>query len=78
MQNGKKQQISGPKNDLRTTWGPNSIELIPVIVGATGLVNNNLQKHLQTIQGSPQLEEIQLCAIKGTIEILKRTLSHQI
>ena len=66
------------KNDLRTTWGLNSIELIPVIVGATGLVKNNLQKHLQTIQGSPQLEEIQLCAIKGTIKILKRTLSHQI
>ena len=65
------------KNDLRTTWGLQSIELIPVIVGATGLVKDNLQKYLQSIKGSPALEEIQLCAIKGTISILKRALSHQ-
>ena len=65
------------KNDLRTTWGLQSIELIPVIVGATGLVKDNLQKHLQSIKGSPALEEIQLCAIKGTISVPKRALSHQ-
>ena len=65
------------KNDLRTTWGLKEIELIPVIVGATGLVKNNLKQHLQAIKGSPAIEEVQLCAIKGTITILKRALSHQ-
>ena len=65
------------KNDLRTTWGLKEIELIPVIVGATGLVKNNLKQHLKAIKGSPAIEEVQLCAIKGTITILKRALSHQ-
>ena len=65
------------KNDLRTTWGLRNIELIPVVVGATGLVKNNLKDHLQAIIGQPNPEEVQLAAIKGTITILKRALSHQ-
>ena len=65
------------KNDLRTTWGLKDIELIPVVIGATGLVKTNLQKHLKAIKGEPALEEVQLAAIKGTIRLLKRALSHQ-
>ena len=65
------------KNDLRTTWGLKEIELIPVIVGATGLVKNNLKSNLQAIKRSPSIEEVQLAAIKETIKILKRALSHQ-
>ena len=65
------------KNDLRTTWGLTNIELIPVVVGATGLVKNNLKEHLHSIIGKPDPEEVQLAAIKGTITILKRALSHQ-
>ena len=65
------------KNDLRTTWGLKDIELIPVVIGATGLVKTNLQKHLKSIKGEPALEEVQLAAIKGTIRLLKRALSHQ-
>ena len=64
------------KNDLRT-WGLKEIELIPVIVGATGLVKKNLQSKLQAIKGSPSIEEVQLAATKETIKILKRALSHQ-
>ena len=73
----KRNKYQDLKNDLRNTWGLKNIELIPVIIGATGLVKNNLQQHLQDIKGSPALEEIQLAAIKGTIKILKRALSHQ-
>ena len=54
------------------------IELIPVVIGATGLVKNNLKGHLQAIIGQPNPEEVQLAAIKGTIRILKRALSHQV
>ena len=72
--NNKYQEL---KNDLRTTWGLKDIELIPVVIGATGLVKTNLQKHLKAIKGEPALEEVQLAAIKGTIRLLKRALSHQ-
>ena len=58
---------------MRRTYGLSEIELIPVVIGATGLVKNNLKGHLQ-----PNPEEVQLAAIKGTIRILKRALSHQV
>ena len=66
------------KNDMRRTYGLSEIELIPVVIGATGLVKNNLKGHLQAIIGQPNPEEVQLAAIKGTIRILKRALSHQV
>ena len=64
------------KNDLRTTWELAEIEIIPVVVGATGLVKKNLVEDLIRIPGSPTVEETQLMAIKGTISIIKRALSH--
>ena len=64
------------KHDLRDTWDLEEIEIIPVIVGATGLLKNNLSKYLQSIPGEPNLPEVQLSAIKGTVSILKRALGH--
>ena len=64
------------KNDLRTTWKLDDISIIPVVVGATGLVKTNLKKHLKDIPGAPTCDEVQLSALKGTISIIKRALSH--
>ena len=64
------------KNDLRTTWELDSIEIIPVVIGATGLVKTSLLEYLKRIPGSPSVEEVQLNALKGTISIIKRALSH--
>ena len=64
------------KNDLRSTWELNDIEIIPVIIGATGLVKDNFVKNLNNIPGSPCAGETQLQAVKGTITLLKRALSH--
>ena len=50
------------------------MEVIPVIVGATGLIKKNLHKYLESIPGHPRFDEIQLSALKGTIGILKRVL----
>ena len=64
------------KNDLRTTWELEDICIIPVVVGATGLVKTNLQNYLKSIPGTPSCDEVQLSAIKGSISIIKRPLSH--
>ena len=64
------------KNDLRTTWELEDICIIPVVVGATGLVKTNLQNYLKSIPGTPSCDEVQLSAIKGSISIIKRALSH--
>ena len=62
------------KNDLRVTWSLNEIDVIPVVVGATGLMKTNLKSYLESIPGYPSINEVQLGAIKGTISILKRAL----
>ena len=72
----KQNKYQDLKHDLRDTWDLEEIEIIPVIVGATGLVKNNLSEHLKNIPGNPQLPEVQLSAIKGTISIIKRALGH--
>ena len=64
------------KNDLRNIWELKNIEIIPVIVGATGLVKGNLSTYCKSIPGNPSPEEIQMSAITGTISIIKRALSH--
>ena len=62
------------KNDLRDTWELIDIEILPVVVGATGLLKDNFREILKRIPGSPGVEETQLQAIKGTITLLKRAL----
>ena len=64
------------KHDLKDTWNLEEVEIIPVIVRATGLGKKNLGDLLQNIPGEPQLPEIQLSAIKCTTSIIKRALGH--
>ena len=64
------------KHDLKDTWELEDIEIVPVIVGATGLLKTNMKEYLQSIPGEPEIEEIQMAAITGTKSILKRALGH--
>ena len=64
------------KNDLKQTWELEKVEIIPVIVGATGLMKTNLKSYLKSIPGNPSADEVQLAAVTGTVSILKRALSH--
>ena len=64
------------KNDLRTTWSLKEIEIIPVVVGATGLMKKSLKKYLERIPGKPSPQEVQIAAVKGTVTILKRALGY--
>ena len=62
------------KNDLKRTWSLKEINIIPVVVGATGLIKKNLKEYLSSIPGKPSVHEIQTSAIIGTVAILKRAL----
>ena len=62
------------KNSLREKWELNSIEIIPVIIGATGIMKDNLQDYLDMIPGRPTKYEVQVAALRGTVSILKRAL----
>ena len=62
------------KNDLRDTWSLKNIEVIPVVVSATGLMKNNLQSYLDRIPGKPSRFQVQEAAIRGTVSLLKKAL----
>ena len=62
------------KNALKDEWELNEIAVIPVIVGATGIMKDNLQSYLDTIPGKPNKYQVQVAAIRGTVSLLKRAL----
>ena len=62
------------KNALKEEWGLEDISVIPVIVGATGLMKDNLQQYLESIPGRPNKYQVQVAAIRGTVSLLKRAL----
>ena len=62
------------KNALREAWDLVDIQVIPVIVGATGIMKDNLQDYLDTIPGKPNKYQVQVAAIRGTVSLLKRAL----
>ena len=51
--------------DIKRNWRLREVEIIPVIVGATGLVKKSLLEYLQRIPGSPTTSEVQISALKS-------------
>ena len=62
------------KNALKEEWELKSIEITPIIIGATGLCKDNLQLYLDAIPGRPKKYQAQVAAIRGTASLLKRCL----
>ena len=62
------------KNALREEWELDNIQIIPIIIGATGLIKDNLQQYLDAIPGKPSKYQCQVAAIRGTVSLLKRCL----
>jgi hypothetical protein len=48
--------------------------VIPVIIGATGIVSKSLQKYLETIPGQHTIDSLQKTAILGTWHIIRKVL----
>jgi hypothetical protein len=48
--------------------------VIPVIIGATGIVSKSLQKYLETIPGQHTKDSLQKTAILGTSHIIRKVL----
>jgi hypothetical protein len=66
------------KNDIKDTYELEECEVIPVIIGATGVVKKNLSKYLTSIPGGASVAEIQQEAVWETVAILKRALGSRL
>ena len=49
--------------------------IVPVVVGALGMVKKGIQNHLNTIPGEPNLQEIQKIVLTSTTHLLRKALS---
>jgi hypothetical protein len=48
--------------------------VMPIIIGATGIVSKSLQKYLETIPGQHSIDSLQTTAILGTSHIIRKVL----
>jgi hypothetical protein len=50
------------------------INVIPVIIGATGTISKSFRKYLSNVPGKHEVKELQKTAILGTAHILRKVL----
>ena len=62
------------KNEMKRSWKLKSIKIVPVIVGAMGMIKKNLTKILQTTSGNVTTNKLRLEAVWGSVMILRRAL----
>ena len=48
--------------------------IIPIIIGATGIVTRSLRKNLKAVPGKHSIESLQKTAILGTSHIIRKVL----
>jgi len=48
--------------------------IIPVIIGATGIVTRSLRKNLEAVPGKHSIDSLQKTAILGTSHIIRKVL----
>jgi len=48
--------------------------IVPVIIGATGIVTRSLRKNLETVPGKDSIDSLQKTAILGTSHIIRKVL----
>ena len=55
-------------------WNLKAI-VIPVVVGALGMVKKKTEDHIKQISGNPCLQELQKIVLNGRANLLRRVLS---
>jgi len=48
--------------------------IVPVIIGATGIVTRSLKKNLEAVPGKHSIDSLQKTAILGTSHIIRKVL----
>ena len=48
--------------------------IVPVIIGATGIVTRSLRKNLETVPGKQSIDSLQQTAILGTSHTIRKVL----
>jgi hypothetical protein len=69
----KKLKYKNLSIEIQRKWNMKCF-VIPVIIGATGIVTKGLKKNLETIPGKHSLDSLQKTAVLGTSHITRKVL----
>jgi hypothetical protein len=72
----KRLKYKGLCIEIKRMWNLKST-IIPVIIGATGIVTRSLRKNLEAIQGKHSIDSLQKTAILGTSHIIRKVLQSE-
>ena len=70
----KKAKYFDLKLEIEKSWQLKT-SVIPIVVGALGMITKNLKKYLSQIPGNPCFKEIQKIVLTSTAHTLRRVLS---
>jgi hypothetical protein len=62
--------------EIRRMWNL-KCTIIPVIIGATGIVTRSLRKNLEAVPGKHSIDSLQKTAILGTSHIIRKVLQYE-
>ena len=60
--------------EIQRMWNVKT-KVIPVIIGATGIISKSFRKYVSNIPGNHEVKELQKTAILGTAHILRKVLT---
>ena len=69
----KKLKYKGSCIKIQRMWNL-KCTIVPVIIGATGIVTRSLKKNLETAPGKHSIDSLQKTAILGTSHIIRKVL----
>jgi len=69
----KKLKYSSSCIEMQRMWNL-KCTIIPVIIGATGIVTRSLRKNLEAVPGKNSIDSLQKTAILGTSHIIRKVL----
>jgi hypothetical protein len=69
----KKLKYKSLCREIQRIWN-RKCSIIPVIIGATGIVTRSLRKHLEAVPGKHSIDLLQKTAVLGTAHIIRKVL----
>ena len=73
----KKSKYNGLCIEIQRMWNMKCM-IIPVIIGATGIVTRSLRKNLEAVPGKHSIDSLQRTAILGTSHIIRKVLQCEV
>ena len=62
------------KNDISDTYNLQPVDIVPIVIGATGVMKKNLQNYIKLLPCKLTSLELQVEVIRETVSMLKRAL----